>query len=401
MNTATEGAVLCVFALCLFALPFLLCLYVYFGYPALIYVLSRLRARPVARGPVRPSVSLIVAAFNEERVIEDKLRNSLDLDYPPERLEVIVVSDGSTDGTDDTVRGFERAHPGRVRLVRLPRSGKAAALNAGVREATGEILALTDANSALERSSLAHLVENFADKNVGGVCGHKQQRAADGADADADTTTGGENLYWRYDTWQKQLESRLGSIFAADGTLYALRRELYVPIEDPAQADDIAISARIVLQGRRLLYEPRAVAWEDAPTEGAEEFRRKVRVTHHSVRALLNLGPALWRSGFYSVELISHKLLRHLVPWFLIPLLLSNAWLATHNALFRVLLGLQALFYLLAGLGFALRHRRPGRWRPLSIPYYFTLVNAAAFVGVVSILRGRRLETWTPRGGAC
>ncbi len=379
-------------ALCIFAASFAVCAYVYFGYPALIYVLSRTRPRPVARGRVTPPVSLIVPVHNEEDVVEAKIRNSLALAYPEGLLEVLVVSDGSTDGTEAIAVGYEGP---RLRVLRLPRKGKAGALNEGARQARGEVLVLTDANAMLEPDSVQRLVQGFADPTVGGACGNKKQRAAPRADA----TEGGENLYWRYDKWQKGLESDLGSIFAADGALYAVRRDLYVPIADPAQADDIAVSARIVLQGFRLIFEPQAVAWEEAPVEGRDEFRRKVRVTNHSVRALLGLGADLWRSGFYSVELISHKLLRHLVPFFLIGLFASNLALAPWMRFFSVMLGLQTVFYAAAFVGFVTRRTRPGRSRLLTIPYYFCLVNAAAFLGVLSILRGDRVRAWTPRGG--
>jgi cellulose synthase/poly-beta-1,6-N-acetylglucosamine synthase-like glycosyltransferase len=383
------------FALAVFALSLAVTAYVYFGYPALIFLVSRLNPRPFRRGG-EPTVTVIVPVYNEEAVIAEKIANTLALDYPPEKLEVLVVSDGSTDATEETARRFEPQFSDRLRLLALPRNGKAFALNEGARAARGEVLVLTDANTDLDLGSLRALVDPFADPEVGGVCGNKKQRPPAGGDATAE----GENLYWRWDKWQKSLESRIGSIFAADGTLYAVRRELYVPIADPAQADDIAVSARVVLQGRRLLYEPRAVAWEEAPAEGREEFRRKVRVTNHSVRALWNLGRGLWTSGFYSVELLSHKLFRHLVPFFLIPLWLANAALAAGGStLFVLLLAGQALFYGLAVAGFALRGTRLGRAKPFTVPYYFCLVNAAAFLGVLSILRGRRLRAWTPRSG--
>lgn len=375
-----------------FAASFAGCVYLYFGYPALLLVVSRLAPRPVRRGPARPTVTVLIPAYNEEEHIAAKLANSLTLDYPADRLEVVVVSDGSTDRTEEIVK---RSNDPRIRLLPLPRLGKAAALNEAARKARGEILVLTDANALLASDCLLQLVEPFSDPEVGGVCGNKKYRAGSGADA----TELGENLYWRYDKWQKKLESRIGSIFAADGTLYALRKKLYIPIADPAQADDIAISTRVVLQGYRLLYEPGAVAWEEPPVEGREEFRRKVRVTNHSVRALIGLGRALWTSGFYSLELLSHKLLRHLAPFFLLPLLVSNVILALEWPFFQLVLGLHLLFYLLAFAGFALRDRPAGRSRLLSIPYYFSLVNVAAFLGVLSILRGERRERWTPRRG--
>ena len=374
--------------------------YLYFGYPLLLVVLARLRPRPVAAGLVRPAVTIVVPAHDEEAVIGEKLVYCLAQEYPADRLEVLVVSDGSTDRTEEIVRARAARDP-RVRLLAIPRSGKAAALDQGALHATGEILVLTDANALLGPGSLVRLVEPFADPEVGGVCGRKRYRRGRGVDA----TELGENLYWRWDQWQKSLESRIGSVFAADGALYAVRRGLYVPMADPAQADDIAISARIVLQGRRLLFEPGAVAFEEPPAEGREELRRKVRVTNHSVRALFNLGRRLWTSGFYSVELLSHKLLRHLAPFPLLALVATSLALALRlegaaGAFFRLCLALQLAFYALGLAGFLLRGTRVGRLRFLSIPYYFSMINLAALLGVLAILRGVRTVRWAPRQGS-
>ncbi|MFP3940758.1 MAG: glycosyltransferase family 2 protein [Thermoanaerobaculia bacterium] len=391
--------------------------YVYLGYPALLWVLARLRPRPVAFGLVRPPVTFVVPAHDEEASIGAKIDDCLAQRYPPDRLEVVVVSDGSTDGTEAIVRGRAARDP-RVRLLAVPRGGKALALNAGARAARGEVLVLTDANALLAPEALVRLVEPFADPEVGGVCGRKRHRPA----GEGDATARGEGLYWRWEQWQKSLESRIGSVYAADGTLYAVRRSLYVPIAEPAQADDIAVSARVPLAGRRLLFEPAAVAWEEPPAEGRAELRRKVRVTNHSLRALWNLGPRLWRSGFYSVELLSHKLLRHLLPFPLLALLVTNAALVLRLApgpeaawsgalsgpagtpgllwpLLVLLLAAQGALYALGLAGFLLRGTRAGGLPFLSIPYYFSMVNLAAFLGALSVLRGVRPALWTPRKG--
>lgn len=378
--------------LAVFAVSAAVCAYLYAGYPLLLWARSRLAPRPVRAAPVEPALSVVIPVFDEERVLAAKLDNTLALDYPRARLEILVVSDGSTDATEAIAAGYAARG---VRLLALPRGGKVAALNAGAAAARGEILVLTDANGLLEPASLRRLVEPFADPEVGGVCGHKRYRTTRGADA----TELGENLYWRYDSWQKRLESAAGSVFAADGTLYALRRALYVPLAELAQADDIAISTRVVLAGARLVYAPAAVVWEEAPAEGRAEFRRKVRVTNHSLRALAGLGARLWTAGFYSLELVSHKLVRHLAPFFLLGLALSAAALAPRAPLFAAAAAAQALFYLLAAAGFALRRTPLGRRRLFSVPYYFTLVNAAALAGVLSILRGERRREWTPRQG--
>lgn len=377
--------------LALFVLSALVVLYIYFGYPLLIFVLARLRPRPVHRADVTPSVTMIIPVFNEQDVVEQKIRNCLSLDYPGDQMEVLFVSDGSTDGTEQIIRRYETD---RIRLLPIPRSGKMVALNCGAEAARGEILLFTDANVELSRETVRVLARSFADPAVGGVSGRKKYVVRSGAD----TTERGENLYWRWDQWQKILESTVGSMFAADGSLYAIRHSLYVPIEDPAQADDIAISTRVVLQGYRLLFDPAAQALEEAPVEGADEFRRKIRVTNHSVRALLGLGAALWTSGFYSLELLSHKLVRHLIPFFLALLLFSSAMLGFFHPWFVVVLLLQVVFYGFAISGSLLRRQKIGEWKIFSIPYYFCLVNAAAFLGVLSILRGDRVREWSPRG---
>ena len=373
--------------------------WIYFGYPLLMWALARWRPRPVAEGPVEPTLSVLVPAFDEEAVIEEKVRNTLFSGYPAPRLEVIVASDGSTDRTEEIVARLEHEHPEHVRLLRLPRQGKAAAIDAAARAARHEVLVLTDANALLASGALHRLVAPFADPEVGGVCGNKRLRSSARSGKGGEAVEKGEGLYWRYDQWVKAQESRAGSVFAADGALYALRRELYVTMADPAQADDIAISARVVLQGWRLVWAPEAVVWEEAPEEGTAELRRKVRVTNHSVRALWNLGPALWRSGFYSLQLLSHKFFRHLVPFFLLAALASHAVLAAASRAFAALLVAHLGFYALAAAGFLLRRSRTGRARPLSVPYYFTLVNFAALLGVISILRGERRRAWSPRRG--
>lgn len=371
-----------------------LCAWVYVGYPALLLVLSRLWPRPVRRGQVTPGVTLIVAAHDEAALIGAKVRNALGLRYPADRLQVIVASDGSTDDTVARARAAAVGDP-RVRVLDLPRRGKAHALNAAAALATTEVLAFTDANIYLAPDSLSRLVESFADPEVGGVCAHKAvvRRARDGAIVD------GEGLYWRWDQWQKAREAEIGSVLASDGALHAVRRALFVPIGDPAAADDMAISVRVPLQGARLAIEPRAQTLELAAEDPAEEFRRKIRVTNAGLRALLDLRGRLWRSGWYSFELISHKLLRTFVPVLLAVALAASVPLAPVHPAFALLLALQLALYALALAGHLLRDARAGRWMPLAVPYYFCLVNVAALCGILSLLRGVRFGIWVPRSG--
>jgi cellulose synthase/poly-beta-1,6-N-acetylglucosamine synthase-like glycosyltransferase len=366
------------------------CVYIYFGYPALLWVVSRLRPRPVREAEVTPLATFIIPAYNEERNIAAKIENTLSLDYPADRIEVLVMSNGSTDRTDEIVRGFTDP---RVQLVALPRPGKMEALNEGARRATGEILVFTDADFLLDHHTLREMARKFADPEVGGVCGARNTSVQ----REGDATGEGEGMYARWDKWQKVRESRIGSVFAADGLLYAIRRELYTPIVDPAQSDDMAISMRVVVQGYRLLYEPSATAYEKATVRAAEEFRRKIRITNHSVSALLKLGAPLVTSGFYSVELLSHKLVRHFIAYFLIPLFVSNAMLLRTSPFYAVTFAGQLAVYILALAGGALRDRPLGRSRFFTVPYYFCFVNAAAFFGILTMLRRKKLTAWSTR----
>lgn len=382
------SALVLLFVFCLAAAA-----YPYFGYPGILWLWSLRRSRPVRRASVRPTVTVIIPARNEADLIRRKVQNTLDLRYPGDLLEILVVSDGSSDGTESIVASFEDE---RVRLLRLSPVGKARALNVGASEAKGEILAFTDADIELERDCLVRLVENFADPEVGGVCGNKLYRIA----TDGDATGTGEGLYWRYDKWQKRLESRVGNVFGADGALHAVRRHLYVPIRDPSVADDLAISSRVVLQGHRLVFEPDALTSEEAPGDASLELRRKVRIANQSFRALLGLGRDLWGRGFYSFQLVSHKLLRYLAPFFLVPLFVSSLLLSGTHPVFAAAFVGQASVYGLGAAGFLLRGTRPGRWKVLALPFYFCFVNVAALLGVLSVLDGRRQNVWVSRGRA-
>jgi cellulose synthase/poly-beta-1,6-N-acetylglucosamine synthase-like glycosyltransferase len=373
-----------------FWLCFAVSVYIYFGYPALLWVVSRLRSRPVKEADVTPRATFIIPAYNEEKNIGRKIENTLSLDYPAEQIEVLVVSNGSTDGTNAIVSAW--ADP-RVRLIALPQPGKMAALNEGAKAATGEILIFTDADFLLDTHSLREIARKFADPEVGGVCGARKTAPR----ANGESTGEGEGMYHRWDKWQKVRESRIGSVFAADGLLYAIRRSLYIPVSLAAQADDIAISTRVPIQGYRLLFEPNATAWEEATITAAEEFRRKIRVTNHSVRALFAIGRPLFTSGFYSVELLSHKLVRHFIPLFLVPMFIANAFLLREGTIYVVAMAGQVLVYTLAALGAVLRTSAIGRSKVLTVPYFFCFVNAAALFGIFQIFRGEKLDAWSTR----
>jgi len=370
-----------------------LCFYVYFGYPLLLEVLGIIRRRDVNKKDTIPFISVIIAAYNEESTITEKLENTLSLDYPKDRLEVVVASDGSTDKTEEIVSRYENQG---VRLLPLSRSGKLVALDQAVKQARGEVLVFTDANAILEERALRELASNFYDPEVGGVCGNQKYRLEQNPNGDC--ASEGENLYWTYDKWIKQLESKLGSTIAADGSIYAIRKHLFVPISDPAQADDFAISARVVTQGYRLVYEPEAVSYENPPISSDLEFWRKVRVANQSMNGILHLREALnpFKYGFYGIELLSHKVLRYLVPFFLLIAFVINILLSLDSDFYKIILLLQILFYVLAFIGYKARNLNLGRVKIFYGPFYFCLANIAVLLGAIYLISGKRITTWLP-----
>ena len=365
--------------------------YVYAGYPLFLMVLRLVTGRKkVSIGSSRPVVTLVISAFNEEAVIREKLRNSIALDYPPERLEIIVVSDASSDRTDVIVEAFGDA---RVRLLRMPhRGGKTAGLNEAVAQARGDIIAFSDANAIYEHQAIRRLVRNFDDPAVGAAIG-RSGYAATAGEADRN-----ESAYWDSEVALKRLESELGSVVGGDGAIYAVRKDCYKPMSADALSDFVN-PLQVVSQGYRCVYEPEALSVEEAAGSFDKEFRRKVRIVNRAWRATMSMKAMLnpLKYGLFSVQLISHKLLRWLVPLLLLALLAVNAALASSGRIYLVALVLQLAFYALALVGFLLaRHRRLPV--ALSVPYYFCLVNLASLVGIAEVYLGKSYTTWsTPR----
>ena len=363
--------------------------WVYAGYPLLVAALGSIRPRPRERRPTHKSVSVIVAAHNEQDVIETKVANVRATDYPQALIEVLVVSDGSTDGTVEAAR-----RAGADRVLDLPRVGKITALNAGVQAAGGEILVFTDADSFLLPDTLEQLLANFADPTVGGVSANELS----GTGSEAAGVARGEGAYWRYEQWIKRLEDRVGSAVSASGRLYAIRRSLFRASTVTSGTDDFVISTQVLKAGRRLAFDEHTVVQVDSPDDAGSEFRRKVRVMNRGLRAAFSLGDLLlpWRGGFYSVQVLSHKVLRRMLPFFLLTALVAGIWLTVLSPVWWLVLGPQLAFYGLAAAGWAGRSRGWGRAQPLWVAYYFCLVNLAAAVAVLSVVGGVRFERWDP-----
>jgi cellulose synthase/poly-beta-1,6-N-acetylglucosamine synthase-like glycosyltransferase len=366
--------------------------YAYGGFALVVAAAGLWLRRRVRKLPITPSVTVVIAAYNEENVIAERLENALAFDYPRDRLQILVASDGSTDRTEEIVASY--ASRG-VLLLALPRRGKIRTLNAAVARATGKILVFTDANIMCRPGTLRAMVANFADPTVGGVAGHTTYTL----DPSSESSSHGERLYWRYDTWLKTLESQTGSIVSAHGGLHAIRRVLFRPVPDGAVTDDFAISTGVIAQGYRLVFEPGALASEVAVPQAQREFRRRVRLMTRGLRSLFLrrrlLNPR--KHGFYAVVLASHKLARRLVPFALVILAAASVAAWPHGPIYRAAVLGQALFYGTALVGYLLRRSRAGRLGALYIPFYYCLANAACLVAWVHALRGRRIEVWQPQ----
>ncbi|MGH7349628.1 MAG: glycosyltransferase family 2 protein [Candidatus Rokuibacteriota bacterium] len=357
--------------------------YVYVGYPLVLAALGVVRrVRPIVREDGLPSVSVLLAARNEERDIAWKVRQTLDWDYPGERLEILVASDASTDRTDDLVREIEDP---RLRFLRLDeRVGKNAALNELARRATGDLLFFTDANSSIDRAALRRIAGHFADLRVGCVTGEM--------DEVADSSIGdGARAYWGYESLVKRLESRVGSVLVCVGSVFAIRRALFSPL-DAATANDLDLPLQIGHAGYWVRYEPAARSVEPAAGSPREEFQRRRRICAQGLLGMWRLRHTL--RGLRGWQFVSRKFLRWLILAPMALILLSSALLAAEGGVFLGLLVLQVGFYALALIGWVRSRRGHRGGRVLSLPFYIVLVGVAGFTGILDACRGRRFHVW-------
>ncbi len=366
----------------------------YAGFPALVVLRARLRPRPHARADITPTVSVVIAAHDEAASIGDRVDNLLALDYPADRLEIVIASDGSTDGTAATAA--RRGDP-RVRVLDLPRVGKATALNSAVEASTGSIIVFSDANTTFASDAVRVLVRSFADDEVGGVAGN-QVYGSDGLEADRATAAAvGEHRYWDMDRLVKLAESRGGNVISATGAIYALRRELFRPVPDGV-TDDFVTSTQVVRQGRRLVFEPDAIAVEPVAGAGGREYGRKVRIMTRGLRGVATARELLdpRRSGFYALQLLTHKVLRRMVvvPLLVVAAVTPSLW--NDGAIYRVAAVGQAAVYGLGAAGLALRDRPAGRRPWFALPAFFCLVNIASLHAALNLVTGRRIDRWQP-----
>jgi len=361
----------------------------YAGYPALMFALSAILKRPVRRDDITPRVSVIIAAYNEERDIGAKLKNTLWLDYPRDRMEIIVASDCSTDQTDEIVRGF--AAQGVILRQQPERFGKTVAQNRAVKISSGEILVFSDATTMYKRDAIRKIVRNFADPEVGCVAGQLIY-----SNASSSAVGDGCRSYWGYEKFLKRCESLVGSLIGVSGCLYAVRRICHARLAND-MIDDFVIAAEIHLQGLRTVYEPEAIAVEGANRRAKDEFRMRVRVIKQTLSALHRYRHTLnpFRHKMFAFQMLAHKALRYAVPFLLIVALIASGLASGSVVWLRfAFIGQLALYgAAIAGL---VRDRRKLKLGPLAIPYYFALANAASLVAFWKALLGDTYVTWEP-----
>jgi cellulose synthase/poly-beta-1,6-N-acetylglucosamine synthase-like glycosyltransferase len=378
--------------LVLFWVAVFLIVYTYIGFPLGVVLRGLLWHRPYKYEEYTnpPTVSIVISAYNEAKSIAAKLDNILALEYPQDRLTVVIASDGSTDDTNAIVEQYGEHG---VKLLSLPRVGKAAALNAAVNASSGEILVFSDANSMYKTDAIQELVRPFANSKIGGVAGNQVYKSEVSGDS-----TDGERAYWSFDRMLKQFQGKAGNTLAATGAIYAIRRSLFRPIPDGV-SDDFVTSTGVIVQGYRLVFAPEAIAYEPVAATSQVEFGRKVRVIIRSWKAFIFmrklLNPVHYK--FYAIQLFSHKILRYLVVFPLLALFLISPFLWKTGFIYQVATVGQVAFYSCALLGWLLNRTRFGRKKIFTLPFYFCMVNAASLVAIVHVLRGHQIKHWEPQ----
>lgn len=360
--------------------------YTYAGYSLVVMLLSRFFSNKVQKGEIEPRVTFLITAYNEEKNIAQKLENTLSLNYPKDKLEILVASDGSTDMTDEIVRSFADR---RVKLLRVEgRVGKTETQNQAVKSATGDIIIFSDATTRYEKNNIRNIVRNYADSTVGAVSGRYEYYNPTGAAIGV-----GNILFWKYENFIKSSQTRIKTITGCCGCIYSVRRELYEPLP-PDIISDLVEPLKILEKGYRIAFEPDAIAYEETTEKASEEFYMRIRVISRGMRGLLYMRKLFnpFRYGFVSFQLFSHKLLRWLMPVFMIVILISNLFMIG-NSFYNIILAFQLIFYSMAFIAW-IGERANIKFRLFSIPLYFFTVNIASLISLYKTLKGYKAVTW-------
>ena len=380
----------------IFWISIALVFYTFFGYGIVLLFLVKLRAlikgkrkTPTINLSELPTLSLVVAAYNEENFIAEKIQNTLSLSYPAEKIQYIFVTDGSTDNTPQIISKYPQ-----ITLMHKPeRNGKIAAVHRAMKDVKTDVVIFTDANTFLNKEALINICRHYSDEKVGCVSGEKRVHIEDVADA-----TAGEGFYWKYESKLKQWDAELYSVVGAAGELFSVRTKLYEPVATDTILDDFMISLLIAEKGYRIVYEPEAYATETSSENVDEEMKRKVRIAAGGIQSIIRLSALMnvFKYPVLSFQYISHRVLRWTItPFLMIFAFVLNASIAfnTKEIFYEVLFALQVLFYLSALLGWMLE-RRQLHIKILFIPFYFCMMNYAVIAGIIRYFSGKQKVTW-------
>lgn len=367
--------------------------YSYIGYGIVIYIVVKIKNTLTSKvkfdTSFEPEVTLVVPCFNEAEYIEEKIQNSLELDYPKDKLKLIFISDGSSDDTPQRIKKYSSV----IALHEDKRSGKAAAMNRAMKFVTTPIVVFCDANTTLNKEAIRELVKHYKDEKVGAVTGEKRIISTNKEGA----STAGEGIYWKYESLLKKLDSDFYSVVGAAGELMSYRTNLYKELPSDSLLDDLMQSMQIAIDGYRVIYEKNAWAAETASANVKEELKRKIRISAGAWQSMLRLGKAF--NPFHNFNLffafISHRVLRWtLAPFSLLILLIANVFLALDsNTLYTTILVLQIAFYALALLGWYFENKRI-KVKVLFVPYYFFIMNLCVYLGLFRFLKGKQSVSW-------
>lgn len=364
----------------IFWILFVLIFFTYIGYPLFLFLITFFKHNDIRKQEIYPNVSIIISAYNEEQNIGKKLEDTLNLEYPSDKLEIIVASDGSTDNTNNIVKEIQQKNK-NIKLIEFKeRKGKTFVQNEAVKIAKGEIIIFSDATTIYEKDVIKKLVRNFYDERVGAVGGELIYISK------GSVVGKGNSLYWKYEKFLKKKESQLTSLIGVSGCCYAVRKELYEPI-NPELISDFVIAQIIYKKGKKVVYEQEAISYEETNKEPQQEFNMRVRVGVRTLNGLWYMKELLnpFKYGLFSFQLIFHKIFRYSVPIFLVLLFITNFFLVItkQGIIYNIFFILQILFYLLAVL-------------KISIPYYFCITNLALLVSIYLFLKGEKKVLWSP-----
>lgn len=379
----------------LFWLSIFTIIYTFVGYGFILYLLVKIRSifkgkRVLPSSDNLPSCTLIVAAYNEEAYMEDKIENTLQLKYPEEKLNLIFISDGSDDKTPEIIGKYPQ-----IKLMHQPeRKGKIAAVHRAVKEVNTDVIVFTDANTFLNENALINICRHYSDNRVGAVAGEKRVQVGTEADASA----AGEGFYWKYESTLKKWDSELYSVVGAAGELFSVRQSLYQPVSADSILDDFMISMLIAQKGFRIVYEPEAYAVETSSENVTEELKRKIRIAAGGIQSVIWLKSLfnIFKYGILSFQYVSHRVLRWTVtPFLLILVFILNIFLAlpADRLFYQLILAAQILFYLLAWVGY-LFEKKNLRIKILFIPYYFCVMNYAVLAGILRFMQKKQSASW-------